>query len=138
MNSKFTNQFLMIGLLGLFTIGVSYFIDMYSAFYGDKDIYWTHEKMKLPIEKTENDFQLYISDKPLQKYLYEKTLYVIDESGTKYSVAAKDISVRLNNWNKIKSTILTKTTFTGFAFGITLAFLIMGLVQVYNQKRKSN
>jgi hypothetical protein len=134
MNIKSINPLLFIGLVGFFTIGSSFFVDIYQAFYGEKDIYWTHQSMKLPIEKTNNDFQMFVGGKLLQNHLSEKTLFAADENRTQYPVVSKDITVRLNNWNKVKTTILTKATFTGFAFGITLTLLIIGLIQTFTKK----
>jgi hypothetical protein len=138
MKPKSINPLFLIGLIGFFIFGGSFFIDIYSAFYGDKDIYWTHQEMKLPIETTRNDFEIFIAGKSLQNHLSDKTIYMTDKNGMQYPVVAEDINVRLNNWNKIKSTILTKTTFTGVGFGITLTLLIIGLVQTFTQKRKDS
>jgi hypothetical protein len=136
MKTKSINPLIIIGLIGFFTLGSSFFVDIYRAFYGKNDIYWTHQEMKLTIESTKNDFQLFIAGKLLQDHLSDKTIYAIDKNGSQYPVVAEDINIRLNNWNKVKSKILTKAIFTGFAFGITLTLLIIGLVQVFVQKRK--
>jgi len=137
MKPKSINPLFLIGLIGFFTLGSSFFVDIYRAFYGEKDIYWTHQEMKLPIENTKNDFQIFIAGKSLQNHLSDRTIYAVDKNGMQYLVVAEAINVRLNNWNKMKSTILTKATFTGFAFGITLTLLITGLVQTFAQKRKN-
>ena len=137
MKPKCINPLFLIGLIGFFSLGSSFFVDIYRAFYGEKDLYWTHQEMKLPIENTKNDFQILIAGKLLQNHLSDKTIYAVDKDGTQYPVVAEDINVRLNNWNKVKSTILTKAIFTGLAFGITLTLLIIGLVQMFFQKRKN-
>jgi hypothetical protein len=136
MNTKSMNALLFIGLIGVFTIGSSFFVNIYSAFWGNKDIYWTPQSMKLPIEEANNDFQVYISGKLLQKHLTENTLFAIENNGVQYPVVSKDVSVRLNNWNKVRSRILTTAIFTGFSFGITLTLLITGLIQTIAQKGK--
>jgi hypothetical protein len=136
MKIKSINPLLLIGLVGFFTIGSSFFVDTYRAFYGEKDIYWTHQSMKMPIEETKNDFQMFIGGKLLQNHLSEKTLFVSDKNRTYYPVDSKDIAIRLNNWNKVKASILTKATFASFAFGITLTLLITGLIQTFIKKKK--
>ncbi len=105
---------------------------------GNKNIYWTHQSIKLPIEDANNDFQVYISGKLLQKHLAENTLFAIDNNGVQYPVVSKDVSVRLNNWNKVRSRMLTTAIFTGFSFGITLTLLITGLIQTVAKKKKEN
>jgi len=136
MKRKFINPLLFIGLIGFFTIGSQFFADVLSVFYGNQDIYWTPRSMKLPIEETNNDFQVFISDKPLKKHLAENTLLAVDQSGKSYPVVSKDVSVRLNNWNKTKSRMLTKAVFTGFGFGIALTCLIIGFIQILIERKK--
>lgn len=137
MKTKSINLFLYLGLIGFFTIGSSFFVDLYKVFYDEKDIYWTHQSMKLPIEDTSNNFQLFVSGKHLQNHLADKTLFTVDKGGVNYPVVSKDITVRLNNWDKVKSRILTKTVFTGFTFGIVLTLLIIGLAQTLNQRKRN-
>lgn len=91
--------------------------------------------MKLPIENTQNNFQIFISEKTLQKHLSNNTLYSIDKNGTKYPVTSKDISVRINNWDKIKCQKLIIAVIMGVAFGATLTLLILGLVQTFSKKK---
>ncbi|MBN1614636.1 MAG: hypothetical protein JW950_09250 [Deltaproteobacteria bacterium] len=136
MKPKSINPFLLIGLIGLFTVGSSFLADLYRVFYGEKDIYWTHRDMKLPLEETLNDFQVFIAGKRLQNHLSEKTLYIVDTNGTQYPIVTKDINVRLNNWNKVKAAILTKAVFIGVAFGAVLTLLITGAVLTISQKKK--
>lgn len=137
MNIKSISPLLFVGLFGFFTIGSSFFVDIYGAFYGNKDIYWTYQSMKLPLEETKNDFEVYVSGKLLQKHLTENTIFAIDNNGMQYPVAPKDVSVRLNNWNKVKSRILTKAILTGFTLGIALTLLITGTIQTFSQKNKN-
>ncbi|HOX84541.1 MAG TPA: hypothetical protein PKW76_06270 [bacterium] len=137
MNTKSINPLLLIGLIGFFTIGSSFVVDLYRAFGGEKDIYWTHQQMKLPLQETQNDFQLYIADKLLQDHLSEKTLFALDGDGTQFDLVEQDIAVRVNNWHRVKSAVLTKAVFTGFAFGASFTLLITGWVQTCMQKKRT-
>jgi len=129
MQAKPLNPLLLIGLIGFFVIGSVFIADVLKAFYGDRDIYWTHESMKLPIEKTNNDFQVFISGKLLQKHLSDNTLLSVDANGIQYPVVSRDVFVRLNNWCEFRSRTLIKSIFTGVAFGVFLTLLIVGIVQ---------
>lgn len=134
MNAKSINTLVLAGIIGFVSIGSSFFIDLYRAFYAPQNIYWTHQSMKLPLEQADNTFQLYFGGKLLQKRLAEQTLLAVDDNGVPYALFPEDITVRLNHWDQVKSAILTKTAFTGFAFGITLTLLITGLIQTIYQK----
>jgi len=137
MNNRPFNTLLWIGLTGSLIFGTSFIADIYQAFRGDRNIWWTHQAMRLPIEKTKDNFELYIGGKLLQKHLTDQTLYSTDKNGRQYPVVAGDISVRLNNWDRIKASILSRTVMAGFTFGITITLLVMGLIQAFQNRKKT-
>ena len=59
------NPLLLIGVIGVFTVGTPFAINMYRAFGGNQDIYWTARTMPLTIDKTKNSFELFINKKCL-------------------------------------------------------------------------
>lgn len=128
---------MLIGMIGVFTAGSSLVADLMQVFYGEQGIYWTHKDMSLPLEKTGDYFQILIGEKSLQDHLNEKTFFAADGELVPYPVLSKDVAVRVNNWHKVKVKLLTKTTFTGFAFGVNLTLFIIGLVQTILSKKKS-
>jgi hypothetical protein len=119
----------LIGLIGAVTLGSNLYEDLMLVYYGDHDIYWTHKDMPLPLEKTGDRFKVSIGEKSLQDHLDDKTFFAADGELVPYPVLAKDVTVRINNWPSVKADILTETTFMGFAFGVTLMLMIVGLVQ---------
>jgi len=92
--------------------------------------------MRLAIDETWNNFELYIGGEPLQKHLSEGTLFFMGKNGEQYRIASKDISVRLNNWDRIKASILTNATMNSFVFGMAVTLLMIGLIQAFSQKKK--
>ncbi len=135
MKTRRINVYLFVGMIGLFTTGPALFTQMYRAFWGQQNIWWTHSNMKLRLEETGNDFALYISGRLLQKHLAEGTLSGVDQNGAQYRVVSKDVGVRLNNWERVKATILATAGFAAFTFGMSVAFLIVGLVQRAKEKK---
>lgn len=135
---KRANTLLWIGLTGTLIIGTSFFSDVYRAFWGDRSMWWTHQATGLPIEKTRDNFELYIGGKLLQKHLSEKTLFSADSNGKQHVVSSEDIRVRLNNWDKTKSSILTNTTMSGVGFGIVITLFVIGLVQHISYGKKKH
>lgn len=125
-----------VGTIGVVTLGSNLYADLMQVFYGEQGIYWTHKDTPLSLEKTGENFQIFIGGKPLQDHLDEKTFFAADGELVPYPVASKDVTVRVNNWPAVKARILTKTTFTGFAFGINLTLMIVGLVQTCLQRKK--
>lgn len=137
MRKKFINPLLFIGMIGVFTIGSSLAADLMQVFYGEQNIYWTHKDRPLSLEETGNKFQIVIGEKPLQDHLNGKTFFAADRELVPYPVTAQDVTVRVNNWPAVKARILTKTTFTGFAFGVNLTLMIVGLVQTCLQRKQN-
>lgn len=140
MRTKSINPLLLIGMIGVFTIGSSLTADLMQVFseeQREQDMYWTHKDRPLSLEKTGDRLQVMIGGKPLQDHLDGKTFFAADGELVPYPVTAQDVTVRVNNWPAVKARILTKTTFTGFAFGVNLTLMIVGLVQTCLQRRKN-
>lgn len=137
MGQKSINPLLLIGFIGTLTIGASFFISLYEAFWEEKHIWWTPWEMRLSIEETANRFEMLVGDEPLRKRLSEGTLLVLDENGAPNRVSTKDVSVRLNNWETVKSSILTRAALTGFLSGICVTLLAVGLAQVLAARKKT-
>lgn len=130
------NTFFWIGLIGTLLIGTSFITDVYRVFWGDQNIWWTHQAMRLPIDETRDNFELYLGGEPLSKHLSDGTLFSVDKNGKLYPIVFKDITVRLNNWNKVRASILTYTTMSGFAFGVASTLLMIGLIQFFQHGKK--
>ena len=137
MISKRGHELLWIGITGMLIFGSSFAMNIYRAFWGDHTQWWTHQSMRVPIEKTTDNFEVYIGGKLLQKHLMEKTLFSTDNTGKQYPVVAQDITARLNNWAKIKASLLTMTTMSGFGLGVATTLFAMGLVQAVVRGKKS-
>jgi len=60
--------------------------------------------------------------------------FILDNDGGQYRIVSKDVTVRLNNWYKVKSSILENAIISGVAFGIVITVLVIGLIQVCRQK----
>jgi len=133
-----SNSLLWMGLTGSLIFGTTFFDNVYQAFRGDQLIWWTPQAMRLPIEETKSNFEIYIGGVSLQKHLSDKTLFSADKNGKQYPVVSRDITVRLNNWDKTQAALLTNTTLTGFAFGVSIALLVIGVIQAFHQGKKSD
>ena len=127
------NPLLFIGLIGIITIGGNFAVQLHRVFGADQDIWWTPNAEPLAIEETNNSFRVSIGGKLLQDHCAEGTLSAVDGNGKQYRVVPQDISVRINNWHEVKSSILSNALFSAVAFGIVLAVLVIGLVQVFGR-----
>jgi hypothetical protein len=138
MAGRSINSLVWIGLTGTFFIGSSFFADLNQAFRGNSGIWWTHDELRLPLEETKNDVEVYISGKLLQKHITDETLTGMDGNGKPYIVVSRDVVVRLNNMDKIRASILTRTTVSGLGLGVSLTLLVTGLIQVFRRRARKD
>jgi len=131
------NALLIIGIIGVFTIGINFVIQIYRVFGSNQDIWWTATTMPLTIDQTKESFELSINGKTIQKHLADGTLLALNDEGNQQSVVSGDISVRLNNWNKVKASILINALFSGVLFGAGITMFIIGLIQLLNRRSSS-
>jgi hypothetical protein len=126
MTKKRINVLLWVGLAGTLIFGTNLFVNAYRIAWGDHSMWWTHKDMQLPLEKANDNFELYIRGKLLQKHFSEKTLFSVDENLRQNPISSEDITVRMNNWEKIKSSILAKA----------IALLLFGWIQHFKNGKK--
>ena len=138
MEKRRINVYLFIGLIGVVTSGSMLFTHLYQAFWGNETIWWTPAQLQLTVEETGDRFQMTIGGKALRKHLAEGTLFAVDPNGDHYRVVSRDVRVRVNNWDRVKGTLLTGALATSFGFGASLAFLMVGLIYWVKERRKGD
>jgi hypothetical protein len=121
-----------IGLTGIFVIGSILAVQLYSAFGADENIWWTANTMPLKLDETGNSFELFIKGESLQSRISNGNLLISQENAA--PVASSDITARINNWYKIKSSTLSYTLISSFLFGACLTMFTVGIIQ--NKKNK--
>ena len=130
------NPLLIIGISGAFIWGLFFGIQLYSAYWGNQNIYWTARTMPLQIDETKESFELFIGGKSIHEHLSDKTLLVENE-GHQHIVSSADIKVRLNNWSRVKSSFLTHALWSGMMFSAFLTLFLVGLFQALMVKNGS-
>lgn len=136
MEKRRMNPYLWMGLIGVFTIGSALLTQMYQAFWGDETIWWTPAQLSLTVEETGDRFQMTIGGKALPKHLADGSLFAVDPNGNSYRVVSKDVGVRMNNWDRVKGTLLTQALAASFGFGVSLTLLIVGLAYWLKEKKR--
>ncbi len=132
---KKMNALLVIGLIGILTIGVNFGVQSKRAFSGDPGIWWTAKTMPLSFEETQKAFELFIDGRLLQRHLADGTLMIARSDGEHHRLEPGDIAVRINNWHKVRASILAQALPSCFLFGVSLTMLVLGLAQIVARKR---
>jgi hypothetical protein len=132
---KQLNLYLSIGILGCFVFGSFLIGDIYEAFYSNQSIWWTHHEMKLPFDKTNDRFEIWINGQLLQTRLEDGSLFAVEADGNQYRVVSKDIGVRLNNWHSRQAEILKFALVRALITGACLAFILAGIAQIFQERK---
>ena len=138
MTYKKINELLLVGIIGTLISGSLFAAQYGKAIRGNRDIWWTPMSSALPLQETTGTFEMYLSRELLQSHMERGSLSAVDKSGRPYRVAAGDIKVRLNNWNKIQASLLHGAVFSAFALGGSLAFLILGIAKQIEERKKDS
>jgi hypothetical protein len=70
----------------------------------------------------------------LQDHVARGALSVAKEKGGTEAVAPEDISVRLNNWQKVRGSFLHSAVYAAGMRGASITCLILGVVQAVRKK----
>jgi len=61
--------------------------------------------MHLPFENSKDNFQLFISGKLIQEHLADGRIFILDDNGNHSRIVFSDVTIRMNNWNRVKSSM---------------------------------
>ena len=130
------NPFLLIGMIGIFTCGSPFAVKYSQVPWGNRDIWWTPMTMALPLEETKNDFAIYLNGESLHRHIARGTLTVSTDAGESSQVASGGIQVRINNWYKIKASLLHGSVFFALVLGSCATFFGIGVAQWLDQRKR--
>ncbi len=88
------------------TLGLVFFFvgaaPLYRELSQRSDIWWTPRTMLVPIADSKDRVEIYVRGKPLAELLQGGRLQ-ISENGASSSLAASDVGVRFNNWERVRA-----------------------------------
>lgn len=128
------NAWLILGIIGITLFGSQFGSYYYRAVFSDTEIWWTPKTMALPFMGTKNEFEFFVNDELLQDHLKRESLSVTDLNGNYITVLPDDIVVRINNWQKTKTSFLHTAVYMALFLGVSLMSLIIGVMQILTGK----
>ena len=131
------NGYLITGIIGMAVIGSHFGVQYGRAVWGNNDMWWTPKPMALTLSETRHNFELFVRGDLLQNHLRKGTLSAIDSQGESYRIVPEDIQVRLNNWYKVKSSMLHSAVLAAVLLGISVMSLVVGLKQLVAENKKT-
>lgn len=95
------------------------------AFSQRDDIWWTPKAMALPLSESQDRVQIFVRDQALSALIEAGQLQMVD-AGSPHAVAADDIRLRFNNWDKMRAARMPGLLVNAAACGaIAVLFIIM-------------
>jgi len=91
-------------------------VALYSELSKRSDIWWTPPAMAASLTESQDRVQVYVPGKPLDALLNEGKLRITAETGS-HTLGASEISLRLNNWDRVRVTRLPILLFYAAACG---------------------
>lgn len=134
---KSVNPLLLVGIIGTIVAGFHFGVEYGRAMWGSRDIWWTPKSVAFPLDKTRQEFELFLSGELLQDHLERSSLSATDSNGKSYQIVPDDIEVRLNNWHKVKASFLNSAVFSAFMLGVSSTCLVMGVMQLLARRKKN-
>jgi hypothetical protein len=109
------------------TLGLVFFFLAAAPLYRElsqrSDIWWTPRPMMVPLAETKDRVEIYVRGKPLAALIQEGGLQ-ISENGASSALAASDVGIRFNNWDRVRAQRLPLLLTYAAACGIA-AFLVL-------------
>ena len=88
------------------------------------DIWWTPAAMALSVSAAQDRVEIYVRGTPLATLLDRKQLWITDQAG-RSAIGAQDISLRLNNWDRIRGARVPLLLIYAAACGAGVVLLIV-------------
>ena len=91
-------------------------VALYSELSKPSDIWWTPPPMASSLTESQDRVEIYVRGKPLGALLNDGKLRITDETGPG-TLGASEISLRFNNWDRVRVTRLPIILFYAAACG---------------------
>jgi hypothetical protein len=88
------------------------------------DIWWTPAAMAPSLAEAGDRVQIFAQGKPLGTLLDQQQLWLNEQSGST-ALTAKDVTLRFNNWDRVRARRAPLDMLYGFALGGALVLLII-------------
>ncbi len=134
-NQRASFPLLLIGMIGLFTLGSQLTVKLVQACGGDGDNQWTPRSMALSLDEAKDEFVILIGGRCLRDHIASGSLSAEDEQGKRYRVVPRDVQVRLNNRHKTRSRYLGTAVITALGAGASLAFFVAGVFSLVRERK---
>ena len=101
-------------------------VPLYGALFRRGDIWWTPYVMLVPLAESTDRVEIYARGKPLTALLQGGQLRIAEEGGTT-TLAASDVGLRFNNWDRVRVQRVPLLLVYAAACGVTACMFLLVL-----------
>src|SRR5881628_102021 len=100
-------------------------VPLYTELAQRSDIWWTPQAMLVPLAESADRVEIYARGRPLAALLQAGQVRVVEDAGSR-ALAASDVGLRFNNWDRVRAERLPRLLLYAAACGVTaLMFLLV-------------
>src|SRR5882724_12697374 len=107
--------------LALFLVAA---VPLYGELSRRSDIWWTPRAMLVPLAESTDRVEIYARGKPLTALLQAGQLRIAEEGGS-IALAASDVGLRFNNWNRVRVERLSLLLVSAAGCGVTACMFLL-------------
>jgi hypothetical protein len=133
MTSTHRSQIYLLAFGGMFFL-VSV-LQLVRFFAQPTDIWWTPQALRVPLANASDRVEIYVRDAPLQDAVKAGRVQLVVDGGVT-TIAAPDLRLRFNNWDRIRAQNLPVLLSAAFCAGGSGVFLLLGIVGWIPRKPK--
>jgi len=99
-------------------------VPLYGELSRRSDIWWTPHTMLVPLAESRDRVEIYARGKPLTALLQAGQLRIAEEGGS-ITLAASDVGLRFNNWNRVRVERLSLLLVSAAGCGVTACMFLL-------------
>jgi hypothetical protein len=96
------------------------------------DIWWTPPQLAVPLAEASDRVEVYVQGTHLAQLIQDGRLRVAEGNGSR-AVAAGDVGIRLNNWDRMRAQRTPVVALASFAWATGALFVLYALLWKHRQ-----
>jgi hypothetical protein len=90
------------------------------------DIWWTPRPLSVALADASDRVEVYVREMPLTQQISAGRIQLVTDAGV-VAVAAPDVRLRFNNWDRVRAQKLPSLVTTAFCAGASSVFVLLGI-----------
>jgi hypothetical protein len=101
-------------------------VPLFGELFRRSDIWWTPHAMPVPLAESKDRVEIYARGKPLAALLQDGQLRIAEDGGLS-TLAANDVGLRFNNWDRVRVERLPLLLVSAASCGVAACMFLLAL-----------